>query len=342
MAARKHRDIVIPVALARALDDLLRQMDREGGVVTRINEFRTLAFAGEEVPVARRADARPELTESGKIDGILKTLPDMTGRQSFPDYVGNVGRAVIEDIHANARIMGRNQEGVAGTKAGADDAEIGEASLFEPIEAGARVDDGLASSVDGAADIGRNGIIGAREPGRRTRVVIGQAQAQGRDAEPLEAAAERIVLGEFGIPVRQEDDGLTMPSFGWKPARPNQVVLRIRSVDGRGEGEPFGFLCGSELEIARRIVAEEFATALDYSVIERNNDLLPIGQEGGRRANFRSNPCRVRRGERRDHSSESRDRSPSDPSSGGSGARQDAKPLSCGARRSGTGGIPDR
>ena len=58
-------------------------------------------------------------------------------------------------------VVGRGDEGDAGAQAGAQDAEAPVALLFEPVEAGAGVDNGLAGGVDGAADVARNVVIGA-------------------------------------------------------------------------------------------------------------------------------------------------------------------------------------
>src|SRR5579883_1409085 len=101
---------------------------------------------------------------------------------------------MVEDIHANTRIVRARQKRIAGAEAGADDAEVTVTLLLEPVEAGACVDDGLARSIDRAADIRRDCIIGTCKAGRHARIVIRKAQAQSRNAEALQSGAQRVVL----------------------------------------------------------------------------------------------------------------------------------------------------
>ena len=85
-------------------------------------------------------------------------------------------------------VVRRGNEGDAGAQAGAEDPEAPVALLLKPVQAGARIDDGLPGGVDGAAEVARNVVIGALQFGRHARPVVGQAHAQRRDSETGSAA----------------------------------------------------------------------------------------------------------------------------------------------------------
>jgi len=68
---------------------------------------------------------------------------------------------MVEDAHPHARIVRGGNKRDAGTQAGAQDTHPRITLLSQPVQARARIDDGLAGSVDGAADITGN-VISAR------------------------------------------------------------------------------------------------------------------------------------------------------------------------------------
>src|SRR5271165_2247200 len=129
-------------------------MNGEGCVVPRVNEFGALLLSSELLGVGGRADAHPEFAEGFEIRRLLQAFLDVLRGEAFPDGVGEVSGTVIENVDLDARIVSRSQKGVTGAEAGADNAEMVEAFLLQPIETSARIEDRLASSVDGPADIG--------------------------------------------------------------------------------------------------------------------------------------------------------------------------------------------
>ena len=90
---------------------------------------------------------------------------------------------MIESGHADARVVGGGEKGIAGTEAGAHDAETAIALLLEPVEATTRVNHALAAGVERAADIGGDGVVGAAGLRGHANVVIGHAQPQHGNAQ---------------------------------------------------------------------------------------------------------------------------------------------------------------
>lgn len=154
VAARQNGNVVVPVLLPRALYNLPRQMDGEGRVVFSVDKLGALLLFGEEIPIARRTDARPQLSQRWQIDCSLQTLADMPRRKAFPHHIGDIGRAMVENVHANASVVSAGQKCITGTKAGTHDPEVREPLLLQPVKARAAIDDRLASGVDRAADVG--------------------------------------------------------------------------------------------------------------------------------------------------------------------------------------------
>ena len=75
---------------------------------------------------------------------------------------------MIEGSDANPRIVRGGDESIAGSETGADDAQPVIALRFQPVEATAGIDHALAHRVDGAANVGGDGVVGAVIPaGRR-------------------------------------------------------------------------------------------------------------------------------------------------------------------------------
>ena len=61
MAAGQHGNVVIPILPARAFNHFAREMYWEGCVIAAVYKFGPLFLRAEQVPVARRANAEPEL-----------------------------------------------------------------------------------------------------------------------------------------------------------------------------------------------------------------------------------------------------------------------------------------
>src|SRR3989338_1991336 len=101
---------------------------------------------------------------------------------------------------------GGGEKGVAGAEAGADDAEFLVALPFEPVQAGARVNDGLARGVHRPSDIGGDGVVGALQLRRHPKVVVREAEAQRRKAQKIQQSAKSHMLVALRIPVRQHKD----------------------------------------------------------------------------------------------------------------------------------------
>ena len=95
------------------------------------------------------------------------------------------------------------------------------AALFQPIHARADVGYALPRGVDGASHIGGHGVIGAREARGPANVVVGHAQPQGRNAQHVEDAAQRVLADAVGVPLRQQH--YRAMSLGGKPARVDQL-----------------------------------------------------------------------------------------------------------------------
>ena len=163
---------------------------------------------------------------------------------------------MVEDVDADARIVRAGQKCVARSQTGAEDAELGVALLGKPIEATADVGDGLAGSVNGAAHVGADSVVGARELGGAADIVVGHAEAQSRDAKPVEGLAERVVADGIGVPMRQHNNGPPSPLFlgRGKPASVGQIVFWKRRFHRRGEAQEFGLLLAI-LGLALRIAA---------------------------------------------------------------------------------------
>ncbi|MCU0247104.1 MAG: hypothetical protein MUC42_11050, partial [Bryobacter sp.] len=114
---------------------------------------------------------------------------------------------MVEDIRLDPRIVRGSEKGIAGTKAGAHDAEALIALRREPVQAAAHVDHGLPCRIERPADVGRDGVVGTIQFRGHAVVVIGKTESQRRYAELADAAAQRLVLVGARIPVRQHDHG---------------------------------------------------------------------------------------------------------------------------------------
>src|SRR5258708_22364124 len=131
-----------------------------------------------------------------------------------PDCVGEKGGGVVEGADLEARVEGGGDEGVTTSKRGAEDAKLFVALRFEPVDAAADVDDGLAAGFGGAAYVGADGVVGAFELGGAADVVVGLGEAETGDAEAVEEGAEGVVGEGVCVPLRHDDHGLLWGLFG--------------------------------------------------------------------------------------------------------------------------------
>ena len=121
-------------------------------------------------------------------------------------------------------------------------------------------------------------------PGGPADVVIRHAQAQGRNAQHIEDAAQRVLADAVGVPLRQQHHRAM--ALRRKPARVDAIVLGIRRRYRRGEAQKlaplvFELLLGRlaagvkefdlamlDAEIVRRGVAEELVAVLDQVIVD--------------------------------------------------------------------------
>jgi hypothetical protein len=107
--------------------------------------------------------------------------------------------------------------------------------------------------------------------------VVGQRDAQRRDAEAREEAAERDVALRVGVPLRQHDDGAARahasatraaPGLLGEEARAGRVVLGRGRVDGARPGEAVARE-GEVLNLGERV--EEVAAGERLAGVAREN-----------------------------------------------------------------------
>ncbi len=126
---------------------------------------------------------------------------------------------------------------------GAENAEFGEALLFEPAEAAAGILDGLAVGLEGQADIGAADLVGAFVAGGHAAIVVRHAHFEDSDSQALNPAAEAVLAVPFGVPVGKDEDGRTRtgPFTSRKELSVDGVVFGPRRFDGAGEGQDIVF-----------------------------------------------------------------------------------------------------
>src|SRR5207247_3987476 len=126
---------------------------------------------------------------------------------------------------------------------GAENAEFGEALLFEPAEAAAGILDGLAVGLEGQADIGAADLIGALVAGGHAAVMIGHAHFEDGDSQALNPAAEAVLAVPFGVPVGENEDGGTRTGrfASRKELCVDGVVFGPRGFDGTVERQDIVF-----------------------------------------------------------------------------------------------------
>ncbi len=226
------------------------ELAEKGKVVGGVDDEGAAARGGGELlHVGRGADGSEELANLVLSEaGVFEGLADVAGGLAGPDDVAEASGGVIEGADLEAGVVGGGNEGVAGAKGGAEDAELLVALGLEPVEAGTDVDDGLLAGGDRAADVGADGVVGAFELGGAADVVVGLGEAEGGDAETVEESAKGVVREGVGVPLRHNDDGLLRPAglgFGGVcgiPAGVDDVVFGVTGGDGGGEAKEGGVL----------------------------------------------------------------------------------------------------
>jgi len=100
--------------------------------------------------------------------------------------------------------------------AGTEDAELGIALLFEPVEAPAGVLDGLAIGLEREADIGAPDLVGAFVAVGHAAVVVGHAHLEDGMPRRLNPVAETVLAVPFGVPIGEEEDQRSLASIPGK------------------------------------------------------------------------------------------------------------------------------
>ncbi len=236
VAAGEDDGFKVQLVLAAELEGVLGEAGEEGGVVAGVEKLGAFGLGGEFVEVDGGADAKPEAAEGVEVEVAFQTLFDVDGGKAGPHDVGEIGGAVVEHVHDQAGVVGGGKEGVAGAETGADDGEAAGAAGFEPIEGAADVEHGLACRRRWSADIGRDGIVGALQFGRHPVVMVGQAEAEGGEAEALEHLGHRIVGIGGSVPVGQHEYGLG-GVLGGEPLSVHDIIFRVGGSHVGGETE---------------------------------------------------------------------------------------------------------
>src|SRR4051795_5194694 len=106
MAARQHSYMMIDTAALDSLYDVTGELRKERRIVSGVNELVLLLPPGELLQVIHWADGAPDFPQAVHVDIRLQAFADVLGRETRPHDVRKEGRAVIEDVHAQALIMG--------------------------------------------------------------------------------------------------------------------------------------------------------------------------------------------------------------------------------------------
>ena len=247
VAAGEDAGGVVDAVEIKGAEDVEGELADEGEVVRGVDDERAATGdGGKALHVGGGADKGEEAADLvlGEA-GLLEGFADVAGGLAGPDDVAELSGGVVEGADFEAGIMGGGDEGVAGAKRGAEDAELLIALLLEPIEAGADVDDGLLAGGDRPADVGADGVVGAFDFGWTADVVVGLGEAKGGDAEAVEEGTEGVMGEGVGVPLGHDDDGLTglagLAGGGCGiPAGVDDVVFGVAGGDGGGEAEELG------------------------------------------------------------------------------------------------------
>ena len=110
----------------------------------------------------------------------------------------------------------------------------------QPRDRAPGIEHRLAAHLRGPPDVRADDVVGAPELGRHARVVVGEAEAQRADAEPVEEPAQAHVALGIRVPLRQHDDRAPAPALRRfrKVPRADGVVLLVRRAHRAREGQP--------------------------------------------------------------------------------------------------------
>src|SRR5215469_5233650 len=109
--------------------------------------------------------------------------------------------------------------------------------FFQPVQTTADIDYSLASRVERTSDVGGYGIVGALNLSRPANIVVGQAEPQYGNPQPVQNSAQRCVGHRVGVPVGHQHHGTL--ALCRKPAGIDTIVFRMWSFDGRTEAQKF-------------------------------------------------------------------------------------------------------
>ncbi len=207
VAAGELEGAGIGAVAAKGVEHLAREMGEHGGVVLAVDHEGGTAGAHAAFDVGHGTDGGPVFAEFVDGDVVAKAFPDVIGGHALADDIGVVGGDVEETAGADAFVVNKSDVADRGADAGAEDAELGVALLFEPVEASSAILDSLAVGLQGQADIGAADLVGALVAFGHAAVVIGHAQLEDGDAEALNPAAKAVLAMPFGVPVGEEEDG---------------------------------------------------------------------------------------------------------------------------------------
>ena len=98
-------------------------------------------------------------------------------------------------------------------------------------------------------------------------IVIRKAEAQHRYTQFRQPGAKRVMLREFGIPMRQQHNRAPFAALGRKPHCPHGVVFREWRLNWRSELEPFA----AQLEIGWFVITEETAAIGQSAPVQFQN-----------------------------------------------------------------------
>src|SRR5713101_2957502 len=207
VAAGELEGAGIGAVAAEGIEHLAGELREHGRVVLAIDQEAIAAGAHAALDVGHRADGGPVIAKFLHSDMVSKTFPDVISGHALADDVGVVGGDVEEAAGANAFVVDEGDVADGGADAGAENAELGVALLFEPMQAAAGVQNGLAVGLEREADIGAADLVGALVARGHAAVVIGHAHFQGGDPQALDPAAKAVLAVPLGVPVGKDEDG---------------------------------------------------------------------------------------------------------------------------------------
>src|SRR5467141_1328663 len=134
---------------AEGVEHLASKLGEHGGVVFAVDHKGVAAGAHAALDVGHGADGGPVVAEFVDGDVVAKAFPDVIGGHALADDIGVIGGDVEEAASADAFIVNESDIADRRADAGAENAELVVALLLKPVEAAARVLDGLAVGWEG-------------------------------------------------------------------------------------------------------------------------------------------------------------------------------------------------